>query len=136
VRPVLVVPSDVFADLALELTEPKREEQQPDALILQRPDEPLDDGEAAVLPDGPESLADPLAATPRLELLRRELRPVVRDQVIRPTASATADALEETRDVTGCGLLSEYRDPHHLPGEVIDDDRDPSAEGPALRKGE
>ncbi len=136
VRPDLVEPGDVLAQLPLELLKPKGEEQQPDALVLQGANEPLNDGEAAVLPDGSEALADASTATPRLELAGRELRPVVGDQVIRPTASTTADAVEERRDVSRRGLLGEHRDPHHLPGEVIDDDRDPSAERPSLGKRE
>jgi hypothetical protein len=81
VRPFRVVPGDVVIELAGERCPRQRDDrQEPRALFLQRSDVPLDDGEAAVLADRPESLLDAVAAAPCAELLCRELRAVVDDE--------------------------------------------------------
>jgi len=82
VRSLGVVPGDVLVELATECgARHGHDGQEPRALVFQRTDEPLDHGEAAVLADGAESLLDAATAAPRVEVLRRELRAVVRDEV-------------------------------------------------------
>lgn len=76
-RTLGVVPSDVVVELAPEgALRQRHNRQQACALGLQRLDEALDDGEAAVLADGAEALGDAVAAAPRRELAGDELRPV------------------------------------------------------------
>jgi hypothetical protein len=58
VGPVGIEPGHVPIELALESSCYEGHEDQARALGLHRPDEPLDDGEAAVLPDRAEPLLD------------------------------------------------------------------------------
>jgi hypothetical protein len=76
---------DEVPDLARERSLLQRNDgQEARALVLHRPDEPLDHREAAVLADGAEPLLNAAATAPRSELLRRELNAVVGDEVRGP----------------------------------------------------
>ena len=50
--------------------------------VLQRPDEPFDDRNTAILADGAESQPDLLASAPTLECLAPELRSLVANDVL------------------------------------------------------
>ena len=74
VRPLRVEPGDVVVEFTAERGPRQRHDrQQARALVLHRLDEPLDDGEAAVLADGAEALLDSATAAPESELRRRDL---------------------------------------------------------------
>lgn len=67
-RPVAVVPGDVQGEFLPEGDEPVGDKNQaPGALVLEGSDARLDDGEASVLADGPESEADSATAAPSPE---------------------------------------------------------------------
>ena len=53
-----------------------------EAFVLQGPDEPLDDGDAAVVADGAESRPDLATFAPSLEPLAPELRSLVANDVL------------------------------------------------------
>jgi len=137
VRPLRVVPGDVVIELATERgLRQGHDRQQPRALVLHRLDESLDDGEAAVLPDGAESLLDAATAAPRDERVGGELRTVIGDEVAGPMADLPAESVQEGRHLAGGRLLLEVRGSHGTSRKVIDDDRDPPTERPALGNGE
>jgi hypothetical protein len=79
VGPVSVVPLDEQADLAAEGYSIQRHENSTQRLALHGPHEPLDDRDAAVLLDGPESLPDAVTAGPCSESFVCELRSLIRD---------------------------------------------------------
>src|SRR5262245_40948004 len=81
VWPLGVVPVRVNRQLSSELVSPVRDQQPPRALGFHRTDEPLDDRDTSVLPDGPESVADSRSATPPAERSCDELDSLVGDQV-------------------------------------------------------
>jgi hypothetical protein len=76
--PMPVVPRDVDPEVLLEAGKPIRNRDEPArALALDRPDAALDHGEASVLADGPEALADSPATTPAPEFPSDELPAVI-----------------------------------------------------------
>src|SRR6266581_4087138 len=95
-RPVAVVPGEVKGQFLLHGGEAVRNQNQSSrALVLDGADAALDHGEAAVLADGAELLADTAAATPALELPGGELAALVRDEVPRFHARPPEEALEK-----------------------------------------
>ncbi len=135
VRPLGVVPGDVVVELAAErVSRQRNDRQQARALVLHRLDEPLDDGEAAVLADGAEALLDAATDAEGPELLRCELNAVIGDQVSGPTLDPSAHSAEEGRHVARGRLLLEPGGPDGSPREVIDNDGDPPTKWPALRQ--
>lgn len=136
-RPLDVVPSDVVFELAPERSSRQgHDRQKPRALVFQRADEPLNDGEAAVLADGAEALLDAVTTTPGPKRVRGELRSVVGHDVAGPATEGAAYASKPPRDIRRGRFLLEVRGPHRAAGEMIDDDRHPPAERPALRQHE
>ncbi len=80
--PVAVVPVEVERQLLLEGGETVRDrDESRGALVLDGSDAALDHGEAAVLADGAEALADVSAATPASELPGDELPALVGDEI-------------------------------------------------------
>lgn len=53
VRPVVVVPGDVAGKFLFERVPPEQHEDAAKTFLFHRPDEPLDDCDAAVAADGP-----------------------------------------------------------------------------------
>ena len=136
-RPLGVVPVDVVIELASERgSRQGHDRQEPRALVLQGTDEPLDDGEAAVLADSAETLLDAVPATPRSELVGRELRAVVGDEVGRPALDSSTRSAEEVRNLARSRFLPEVRGPHRTPRAMIDHSGHRPTERPSLRQGE
>ncbi len=82
VRSMLVVPGRVAAELVTHRAQPERHDDLPRAFALHRPDEALDDRDAAVLPHRAVPRSDPLSAAPVLERPAEELLPLVRDDCL------------------------------------------------------
>jgi len=135
VRPVPVVPADVQRQLALESRPAVRNKQPSRALVLQGADHSLDDRDTAVLADGSESLADASSSAPPSKPLVAELVALVGDQVAGAGPSLADGSAEERPDRDGSRLLVGDSNAHDSPRVVIDDDRDPPTERPALRQG-
>ena len=77
-----------------EIRETVRDQNQPPgALSLERPDAPLDDGQASVLPNCPESVKDSAPPTPPPELLGSELNPLVGDEMPGPLTDLSENSL-------------------------------------------
>ena len=78
-----VVPLDEETDLAPECSPIERHENATKRLALHGPHEPLDHRDAAVFLDSPETLADASALAPIAKSLIGELRPLIRDEVVK-----------------------------------------------------
>ena len=77
-RPVAAVPGEVEGQFLPESGETVGDEDQaPGALHLDGSDAPLDHREAAILPDGSESVLDSPPTAPAVESLRGELDALV-----------------------------------------------------------
>ena len=104
------------------------------ALGLQGSNQPLNHGDASVPPNRPEPLADAVAPTPPPEGLGDELLAFVGDHVRGGNAGVRDDTIQGTLNSFRRRLFREDGNAHHPSGEVIDDDREPPAEGPTLRE--
>ena len=81
-------------------------------------------------------MTDAVPLTPGSEGSASELRAAIRDEVFGRGAAARDDTAKKMPDLLGGRLLLEGRDAEDAAREMIEDDRDPPAEGPALRQGE
>jgi len=96
-RPAAVVPSEVETEFLVEIGETVWNRDQPSrALGLECPDAPLDHGEAAVLTDSAEALADAAATAPSSELLGDELPALIRDEIPWLVAHLREESLQES----------------------------------------
>ena len=77
-----VVPIYDRGEFFTHLPEVQRYENTSEAFALQRPDEPLDDGNAAVLADCPETRPDLATFAPAFERLTPELAALVTDDAL------------------------------------------------------
>ena len=135
VRPMLVEPGDPLIGVSAERTLPQRHGDPPEALFFESADEPFDDRDAAALADGAETRLDPASLAPSLEPFAPELRALVADDVPGRSPGLANGLGKEGDDLLTVGLLAEDGDAHGLPGEVVHNDGQPPAEGPALRQG-
>ena len=135
VRPMLVEPGDPLIGVSAERTLPQRHDDPPEALVFESADEPLDDRDAAVLADGTETRADLASLAPSLEPFAPELRALVADDVLGRSPGLANGLGKEGDDLLTVRRLAEDGDTHDAPGEVVHNDGQPPAEGPALRQG-
>ena len=131
-RTIPVVPGLEGQQLGLHRGIGVGDDQATRAVALQRLDQTFDERDAAVLADGPETLLDAESFDPCLERVGPELPALVRDQMPRAHLGLTEDAREESTYRPRRGLLPVAFDSHDPLGELIGDDSDPPAEGPAL----
>ena len=82
VRAAGVVPGGDCIGFRTHLPEVQRNEDTSESLVLQRADESLDDGDAAVLADGAETRLDLASLAPTLEPSAPELLALVADDVL------------------------------------------------------
>jgi hypothetical protein len=94
---VTVAPDDVQRQLAAKCVAIVGHEQPASALVLDRSDQSLDHGDAAIRADGTEPLTDPAAATPTNEVLVTKLLALICDQVRRCDVSVADDSSDEFR---------------------------------------
>src|SRR5258708_3794294 len=76
-------------------------------------------------------MTNAVSAAPRMEASTGELSAGIGDKVIGRYADLGDDSAEELPDLLRCRLLFEDGGAQRFAGIVIDDDRDPPAEGPA-----
>jgi hypothetical protein len=100
---MFVVPIDEQQQLATERRTLHRDRHQASAAVLERQDESLDDGQAAVLADGAEPRADVEAIAPVLEAVTPELPSLVADQVLGFGAGLTNCPAQECTNGFGRG---------------------------------
>src|SRR5262245_21838439 len=103
-----VVPAAPKRQFAHELGSPERDEHQPSsASPLECPHQPVDDGDASALSDGPEAMANPATPAPAFEPAGCELQASVGDEMSwRPTCS-TNGTVEECLDASRGGFFLE-----------------------------
>jgi len=134
---VAVVPGEVERHLLLESSEAVRDQgQAPRAFGLDRPYAPLDYRQAAMLAQRPEAMLNAPTPTPPSEFSCDELFAPVGNKVPRCLPRVPEEPLKEVSNRCRRGLRAIDRESHHTPGEVVDGDREPPAEGPDLRQGE
>jgi hypothetical protein len=95
VRPVFSIPVGKQPKLLSEGLAAKWYEDDACAFILERQDEPLDDGDTAVLANCTEAWCDASAITPGLEQIAPELLALVADDVFKRGSGVIDDAFEE-----------------------------------------
>ena len=100
-----VVPANEEVDLVRETLLIEWHEDPPRSFTLQRADESLDHGEAAVLLDSAESLGNIVPSTPAPERLGGELLALIRDEVPRRFASSADGTVEHASHGLRTGLL-------------------------------
>ncbi len=82
-RAMLVIPRDEQSQFVSKSIASYRDQQTPCSLTLHRPDESLNDGDAAVLSNGAISRLDLSATAPDLKSIAPELDTFVADYVFR-----------------------------------------------------
>ena len=135
VRAFAIVPVTPHRQFMSEGYTSKRYSDEPSGVLgLQGSNQPLNHGDASVPPNRPEPLADAVAPTPPPEGLGDELLAFVGDHVRGGNVGVRDDTIQGTLNSFRRGLFRENGNAHHPSGEVIDDDREPPADGPTLRE--
>jgi hypothetical protein len=123
---------DVEIDLAREAGEGHRHDRHAaEHLALERSEESLDDGNAAAPSDGAEAGADP-AARARGAVVVAKLGALIGDDVLRSCAALASRGIEQSDGVSCRGLQEKKTCRDDSPQVVVEDRREPEAEGPAL----
>ena len=130
---VVVVPNHKERQFSTKILSAVRDQQLPSALALDRSDHPLDHGDATVLAHGTESRVNSPTRAPCPEALIDELAALIDNEMSRLRSGLPQGSSEKRSDCRGRRLLLEHGEPHNMPGVVINGDRDPPAERPALR---
>jgi len=129
VRPMFVVPFGKQQQLFAEMVAPQRNQQPARASILERLDEPLDNGDAAMPADCTEPQTEATAARPVHESHAQELRSLVADQVLWLSARLTDGACQERANDRGGWLIGKRCHSHHALREMVDDGRSAGQSG-------
>ena len=96
-RPMAVIPGEVEPQFVPECGEPEGDQDQaPSALHLDGSDAPLNHREAAILPDGAESVLNTPPMAPPPESLRGELNALVGDEMPGSLTRLPEDSLQES----------------------------------------
>ena len=104
---MLVVPDHEERQLTPKLIALIRNNQLSRALALDRSNQPLDDGDAPVLANRTEPLADAAATAPCSEFAIGELRALIRDEMSRLDFGSPHGSSEEGPDCRGRRLMLE-----------------------------
>ena len=97
--PITVIPSGEQRQLLAKGFSAAGDEYPPRAFVFHRENEPFDNGDAAVLTHGTESLTDAAATTPLPEPGRRELLAMIADQVLWCGSDISNHPTEKSDDV-------------------------------------
>ena len=118
VRPMVVEPGRVAAELPKYSTKSHRNEQLPETLLLHRADEPLDDGEAGRLAEESESATYAPSPAPAFVRPARELSPLVGHDASWRLALPADRLAEERLYLDRCRHLREDRESCERPGRL------------------
>ncbi len=99
VRPQRVVPDRVQSDLTPHRLDRQRNQKAPCALLLHRPDETFDNGDARGFTDAPVARTDTSALAPGLEAAAPELRASVGDHVLGCASAHLDGTIKEALDL-------------------------------------
>ncbi len=131
-RPMGVVPAHEERKLAAHRSAPERNQDAPRALVLQCSEEPLDDGDAAMLAHGPIAQPDLSSPTPASISSRLEHAFLVAQQVARRRADVPDRPTEESAQRSGIRLVAENHPSLNPPRVVVQNHDNPPTEGPLL----
>ena len=112
VRSKPVVPVDEQREFTPQFLPVVRNEESACALVLEGPDDSLDDGETAVLADRAEPPPDSTTAAPAPKPLVGELTAVVSNEHPWGRPGLSHGSTEEGPDGSGCGLLLKHCEAH------------------------
>ena len=127
-----IVPSEILCQFQLKLIELQGHNDSSCALVLERKDESLNDGNRAMLPDGAKSRFDAASRAP-VSIFFAELRPLVGDEVLGILPNGLDDTIEPVGDITGSRPILEFAGRYRFAREVIDQDSHAIGEWPALK---
>ena len=96
---MLVIPVNEKSELILESRLPHRDHPATCSLTFHRSDEPLEDSDAAVLPNSTEPWLDVSRTAPGLETVAPELPSLVTDEVLGRCARSLDGPVEKRLDV-------------------------------------
>ncbi len=133
-RTIAVVPPHEEHKLLAEPIPSEGHLDSPRPLAFHRSEEPLDDRDAPVLPDGAVAHLDLPPPTPLPEALAEEHRFLVADEVARCALGVSDRPTEEGPQRGRVGLPLEDHEALDPAGEVVEDHGDPEAERPLLRE--
>src|SRR5262249_40541371 len=133
VRPVVIVPEKEQLQLVLECAAQQRHHgQDSGAAVLQSANETLDDRDASRPAHSAAPMLDAPATTPLPKL--SELSATVSDQMLGRGANAGNYTTKELKHAFGCRLTPKKRTAKRTARKMINHDRQPPAERPALRQ--
>lgn len=134
VGPMAVVPGDQFREFSLEGSSPQRHQREPCDALLEREDQSLDHGDAAVLADRAEPRTHTLPSAPRFEFVTGKLGTLVRNQMPGLRSYGVDHAAQEGTHHLGGWLSLKKGDAHDPPGVMVQYHADPPSKRPALRQ--
>jgi hypothetical protein len=128
-----VVPAEIVRQFGLKCIEPHRYHDSSRALVLDGPDEALNQRNRPMLSDRTKPRLDAARVTP-ISILLAKLRPLVADNVLRCASSELNGSVKQIRHVTRSRLLLVDAVHQGFAGVMVDDHGHPEAEGPALHE--
>ncbi len=135
VRAHCVVPDRVETELAPHRRMRHRHEHTSSALLLHRPNEPLNDRDARRLAEGTVTGADAALLAPAPVTLTAEHAVLVAHDVLEFRALTPDGPTQELPDLSGCRLAGKDREADQPSRHLIDGHGNPPAERPTLRNG-
>ena len=130
---MLIEPDFKELQLPAERLAAQRYEDNARAFVLQAKNEPLDNRDAAVLTNSPETGCDASEIAPSFERVTPELLALVADDVFGRRTCVVDDAINERLNRCGCRSVLEYGRTHNTSRIVVNGHRHPPAEWPTLR---
>ncbi len=133
VRSMTIVPIGEEEKLVSKPAPVERHEESSSALILQRENEALYNGNAADLAESTEAMLDSFSFAPRLETSADKLGTLVRDDTVRHSVDPRHRSSQECANRNGSGRKQEDAGALHPTGEAFHADNNPPTERPASR---
>ena len=109
-RSMLAIPLDIARELGAHGADAERNQYAAQTFVLERTNEPFDDGNTAMPADGAETRLDAVASAPVAVRLPK-LGPLVQDGVLRSAAGVGDDLIQGTADLLGHGGLRKTSQP-------------------------
>ncbi len=132
VRSMTIVPIGEEKKLVSKPAPVERHEESSSALILQRENEALYNGDAANFAERSEAMFNSFSSAPRLETSADKLVALVCDDAARHSVDLCHRSTEECADRNGSGTKQEDASALQPTGETVHSDNNPPTERPAL----
>ena len=134
-RSMAVVPTHENAKFTPHRFTLERNQEVPRTVALQRSEEPLDDGDAAMLAHGSVAKPDSTSPTPTSVSSRLEHALFVAQEVARRRADVPDRTTEESAQRSGIGLVGKNHPSLNSSRVVVECHDNPPTEGPLLWQG-